>query len=835
MFLLLSPPASLRSLSAKWANQQVCPTDLVGASRCALGAAAGKMTARCLTGRWTAPGVCFLALCLICRSVSADSAFRAAPSAPGPVSFRNDVMAVLSKAGCSAGTCHGNKNGKGGFKLSLRGQDPGVDYASLTRDLFSRRVTPLEPEQSLVLLKPTTQIAHEGGLRFKPDSQEYAILRRWIADGMPDDSASAPTLTKLDVHIATAAADSSQAGKVQAKRRLRSAPLEGLEAAAVWPPELVVVEPQQSVQLQAEATFSDGTIRDISSLAVYEPANGQAKVSPDGRVKGEGSGETTVLVRYLHCQEPVQVAFVPARPDFAWNETPANNYIDDHIFRKLRSLRMNASGLCSDEVFVRRAHLDLLGILPTAAEAWAFVQFPRSARSQEAPKTPARVPRRDQGALKSAATETGTMARRARLVDQLLERPEFADFWGLKWADLLRVETHSAAQIFLGTRLQCAECHNHPSDRWTQDDYYDWAGLFARLEYKVIENRREIGSDRHEWNGEQIIFLAREASVTNARTGRNAQPRFLGAALPLGAPDPDPAPVTNHQSAIGNHRAPGAEHPSPTTLDTDPFEALADWLTSPGNALFARVQANRIWYQLMGRGLVDPPDDFRSTNPASHPALLEALAQDLVQHRFDARYLIRLIMSSRAYQLSSEPNDTNASDDLNYSHALVRRLGAEQLLDCQSQVAGVPLRFSGYPTGLRAAQLPGVRPESKGKRRVNQLDQFLELFGKPPRLLTSDTERSCECNMGQAFQMISGRTLNELLAEKDNRVTRLLAADKSNREIVEELFWTALTRAPMPGELESLLPGLECAGNRRAEFEDILWGLLNSKDFVFRR
>ena len=706
-------------------------------------------------------------------------------------------MAVLSKAGCSAGTCHGNKNGKGGFKLSLRGQDPDLDYVTLTHDVFGRRVNSFEPEQSLILLKPTTQVSHEGGLRFDKGSEEYETLRRWIAAGIPNDLASAPMLEKIEV----------------------------------TPMEKVLIEPAGRVQLQVHAKFSDGTGRDVSSAAVYEPANSLAKVSHDGLVERQGFGETTVLVRYLHCQEAVRLAFVPARPGFAWKGPPANNYIDEHIFARLRTLRINPSGLCSDEVFLRRTDLDLLGLLPTAEEARTFVADKR----------------RD---------------KRARLINQLLDRPEFADFWALKWADLLRVEAHSldqkgvqnfhhwirrsiaenkpidqfvrelvtahgstydspaanfyrpnrdpgarakaAAQVFLGTRLQCAECHNHPSDRWTQDDYYGWADLFARVRYKVIENKREISSDEHEWNGEQIVFVAREGSVKNPRTGKDAQPRFLGAG---GA-----------ESAGG-----GGD-----------LQELADWLTSPTNALFARVQANRIWYHLMGRGLVDPPDDFRATNPASHPELLDALAQDLVKHKFDARYLIRLVMNSRTYQLSSEPNETNEGDETHFSHALVRRLGAEQLLDCESEVTGVPLKFAGYPTGMRAAQLPGVRPESKGKRRAHPLDQFLELFGKPPRLLTTDTERSCECNMAQAFQMISGPTVSELLAEKENRIRRLVVSDKPNKKIVEELFWTALTRAPTQSELNNLLPALEAASDRRPELEDILWALLNSKDFVFR-
>lgn len=766
---------------------------------------AGDNLARMLAG-------CLLALLLASATASADDIIRRPDTTlDSPVSFRNDVMAVLSKAGCSAGTCHGNKNGKGGFKLSLRGQDPEIDYVTLTRDLFARRVNPPDPEQSLMLLKPTVQVAHEGGSRFKEGSQEYEILRRWIARGMPNDLASAPKLQRIEIA----------------------------------PQEKVLVEPVEKVQLQVRARFSDDTTRDITSLAVYEPANPLVKVSPDGLVQGLGPGESTVLVRYLHCQEPVRLAFVPARPGFKWTSVPVNNYIDEHVFAKLRTLRMNPSGLCSDEVFVRRAHLDLLGILPEAEEARAFVADRR----------------RD---------------KRVRLIERLLERPEFADFWALKWADLLRVEAHSldqkgvrnfhhwirqsvagnkpldqfvrelitargstydspaanyyrphrdpaargraAAQVFLGTRLQCAECHNHPSDRWTQDDYYDWAGVFARVRYKVVENKREIGSDEHEWNGEQIVYVSREGSLKNPRTGKNAQSRFLG----------DAVPFTDHAARIPHHD-PEIEP------DADPLTALATWLTGPTNALFARVQANRIWYQLMGRGLVDPPDDFRATNPASHPALLDALAKDLVDHKFDMRHLIRLIMNSYGYQVASEPSDTNTGDEVNFSHALARRLGAEQLLDCQSQVTGVPLKFAGYPVGLRAAQLPGVRPESKGKRRANQLDQFLEIFGKPPRLLTTETERSCECNMGQVFQMINGPTVNELLAQKDNRVSRLLAAGKSNREILEDLFWAALTRPPANEELDSLLTGLESATDRRAELEDILWGLLNSKDFVFRQ
>jgi hypothetical protein len=716
------------------------------------------------------------------------------------ISFRNDIMAVLSKAGCNAGTCHGNKNGKGGFSLSLRGQDPAADYISLTRDVFGRRANALTPDDSLLLLKPTTQVAHEGGHRFATGSREYEMLHAWIGAGMPNDLHKAPKLLRVEVS----------------------------------PSEQVLVEPAASVQLRARAIFDDETSRDVTSLSVYEAAGTRAKISSDGLFESQGYGECTVLVRYLEQQVPVRLAFVPSRPKFKWPNPKPLNYIDEQIYAKLRTLRIEPSPLCSDATFVRRAYLDLLGILPTADEARDFVADKRSAKRQ-------------------------------RLTDALLERSEFADFWALKWADLLRVEAHSldqkgvqnfhhwirqnvatntpvdqfvreliagrgstygappsnfyrpnrdpteraraAAQVFLGTRLRCAECHNHPSDRWSQDDYYDWAGLFAGVGYKVIENNREISSDQHEWNGEQVIFVGRKSSLTNPRTGKPAQPRFLGN-TPNG-------------------------HAAPHDASEDPLQAVAQWLTSPTNAAFARVQVNRIWFHLMGRGLVNPPDDYRATNPASHPALLDLLATDFVKHGYDLRYMIRLIMNSATYQVSSEANDED--DDINYSHAVVRRLGAEQMLDCQSQVTGVPLRFAGYPAGMRAAQLPGVRPESKGKRRASKFDQFLDTFGKPPRLLSSDTERSCECNMGQAFQMITGPTVTDMLATKTNRVTELAASSKPDGELIDELFWSALTRAPKPGERTELLETLSSAKDRRKELEDMFWALLNSKEFLFRQ
>ena len=706
-----------------------------------------------------------------------------------PVSFRNDVMAVISKAGCNAGTCHGNANGKAGFKLSLRGEDPGFDHQALTRDIFSRRTNPLDPDQSLILLKATAQVPHEGGARFRKDSPEYQILRSWIVDDLANDVAAAPTVTRLEVA----------------------------------PSELILLDPTNQVQLTAHAIFSNGTRRDVSSLAVYEPSSQMVTVDRDGWVTAAKSGEVTVTVRYLERQVPVRLAFVPARPNFVWTKPPARNFIDEHVFAKLRSLRVNPSKLCTDSEFVRRAHLDVLGILPAAGEARAFVQ----------------TKRRD---------------KRAQLIDDLLQRPEFADFWALKWADLLRNEekvldrkgvqlfhrwirnsiaddkpldqfvrellsargstyaqpagsylralrdpiarAESTAQVFLGTRLQCAKCHNHPFDRWTQADYYDWAQVFSPVGYKVLENTRRDNLDKHEFVGEQIIWAGNEKPIANPRTGKPAQKRFLG--------------------EQGRHS-----------------ESLADWITD--QPIFAQSQVNRIWFHLMGRGIVDPIDDFRPTNPPGNRALLEALADEFARHKFSLRHMVRLIMNSRTYQLSALPNDTNRDDESNFARASILRLSAEQLLDAQSQVTGVPVQFDGYPRGMRATQLPGVRAVRARQRKMSDEDQFLAMFGKPMRLLTCECERSSETSMGQAFHLISGPTINDFLTASDNRLAQLLASNKSDAAIVDELYWSALSRPPAASELTKATALLSKTTDRRATLEDLTWALLNAKEFVLRK
>jgi hypothetical protein len=715
-----------------------------------------------------------------------------------PVSFRNEVMAVLSRGGCNQGACHGNQNGKNGFKLSLRGESPDFDFAVLTRDHLGRRTDRLNPEASLILLKPTGAVPHEGGPRFAVGSREYEILRGWIAGGLRPDPEDAPRLRRLDV----------------------------------TPAARVLLDPDDRVRLRVMATFSDGLQRDVTSLAVFNPSNLGASVAADGTVTRNRFGETTILVRYLDRKATAQLAFVPARLGFVWHDVPESNYIDRHVFAKLKTLRLRPSDLCTDTVFLRRAYLDAIGTLPTAEEARAFLADTRP-------------------------------DRRARLIDALLTRPEFADLWALKWADLLRSEekvldkkgvqvfqhwvresiaagkplnefareliasrgssyaepaanfyralrdpnsrAEAVAQVFLGIRMQCAKCHNHPFEQWTQTDYHSLAAFFARVQYRVLENNRKDRLDKHEFDGEQIVYFDREGDVQHPRTGEVLRPLFPGSATPV---------------------FPG---------DADRVRLLADWVAARDNPFFARAQVNRVWFHLLGRGIVEPIDDFRATNPPVNGPLLDALAKDFADHGFDLRHLVRTIMNSRTYQLTAVPNATNGDDATNFSHALIRPLQAEVLLDAVAQATDVPPRFSDYPRGTKAVQLPGVGAARGRRESPTDAERFLTAFGKPIRLLTCECERSEETTLNQAFQLITGQMLNDMLAEPDNRIGRLLAANKPMGDVVDELYLTALSRPPSAAEKETALALVAKAKDRRAGLEDLLWGLVNAKEFLLRR
>jgi hypothetical protein len=735
---------------------------------------------------------------LIARFALAIFCLPASISIAAEPRFDVEVMAVLSKAGCNAGACHGNANGKGGFKISLRGQEPGSDYDVLTKELGGRRVNRERPDDSLLLLKATGAVPHQGGVRFRKDTAEYSVLRDWIAAGARKSLVESQQLVALEVS----------------------------------PREQFIVEPEDSVQIKAVAKFASGETLDVTQQAVYETSNLNATLDHDGIVTRGKFGEVTVLVRFLNQQVPVRLAFVPARPEFVWANPPVVNFIDEHVFAKLQALRINPSPLADDATFIRRVFLDCIGVLPTAAEAQAFV----------------------------ADTSSD---KRARLIDQLLVRPEFADFWALKWSDILRNEelvldpsgvdafhdwirqslaankpldqfarellasrgstydfpaanyyranrdpltrSETTARLFLGVRLQCARCHNHPFDRWTQDDYYQWGAWFSQIEYQVVSNSRTDKFDKNMFIGEQIVHVLAGGEVTNARTGKTAAPRYLGDNTPEFPPVAD-------RTAI-----------------------MADWVTSPRNELFVKSQVNFVWYHLMARGLIEPIDDVRATNPASHPELLDALGKDFVAHKFNLRHLVRTILNSRTCQLSSEPNETNRDDDANYARARVRRLTAEQLIDAQSAVLGVAPEFPGYPEGTRAMQVKGVRRGGKGKRGPTNGDRLLKMLGKPDRLLACECERSNETTLSQAFLAISDEGLQERLEDGDNQLKRWLDSGEAHAAIVDKLYWTALCRTPTAEEKQAALALLDSAADRFAALQDLAWAVMNAKEFMFRR
>lgn len=707
--------------------------------------------------------------------------------------FETEVMSVLAKASCNAGTCHGNVNGKGGFFLSLRGQDPLADHRQIVHSAAGRRVDSIEPSQSLLLLKATAEVAHEGGKRFDRDSPEYAILSDWIRDGVRPPDMTSPRVERLEV----------------------------------TPEETVLWAPQSEIPLNVKAIFSDGQRRDVTRLAVYEPSDPLVVASAEGVVRFAQPGVVTVLVRYLDGQSPVRIAHREPADGFTWSAPPAENFIDEEIFSRLHDLRINPAPLASDTVFLRRLSLDLLGVLPTAEEAREFAADTRH-------------------------------DKRARWVERFLARPEFAAVWALKWSDLLRTEektldargvetlhawirdriaddrpidemvreliaargstyqqpaanywrahrepfvrAETTAQVFLGVRLQCAKCHNHPFDRWGQDEYYQWSSLFSGIDYEIVANERKDDLDKHEFVGDQIVLVKNEGTVNNARTGDPAAPKFLGDATPI---------------------------------EGDRLEELAAWLTSPSNSMFAQTQANRIWYHLMGAGLVDPIDDLRLTNPASHPQLLRRLADEWVRSGFSLKRLVRTIVNSRSYQLASEGGDSQSVagyDERLYARAIVRRLSAEQLLDAQSQVLGLAANFEGYPPGTRAGEIAGVE---RVRRKLAAGDVFLRQFGKPQRLLSCECERSDEPTLGQALSLVGGESLNDRLRHPDNRIGRLLATHDDHRQTIDELFWTTLGRAPSSSESDAAIDSIRSAGPRLA-LEDLAWALLNAKELIFR-
>ncbi len=725
--------------------------------------------------------------------------FASAPAvAADKPSFTNEVMAVLSRAGCNSGPCHGNLNGKGGLKLSLRGENPTADRNALTRDMLARRTDPQRPAESLLLKKAAGQVPHEGGARFGLHSTEYAVFYNWIAAGCLADEPGLPSPVKL----------------------------------TVTPPGQVIVAPMDRTTLKVVAQFSDGTSRDVTELATFETNNvGIAHIRPTGEVLREQDGELVVLVRYLAKQTPVRIAFIPDRPVPDLAKTPANDPIDRLVTARLVELRLQPSELASDSAFVRRAYLDACGVTPTAEEVKAFFDDPRP-------------------------------VKRAKLIDELLARPEFAAYWAQKWSDVLRNEeksldrkgvqvfhrwikgwiaedkplnefardilaargstyavpatnfyravrdpytrAESVAQVFLGLRVGCARCHNHPFDAWTQDDYHRFVALFNRIDYRVLANARKDDLDKHEFVGEQIVIAKSEGELPHPRGGV-AVPKFLGATTP---------DLSGRADRLG---------------------ALANWVADPANPFFAKAQANRVWYHLIGRGLVDPNDDFRISNPAVVPPLLDHLTEVFAAGGYRLKPLVKHIMLSQVYQLSSSSNESNAHDDAHFARALIQPLEAEQLLDALTRVVGGSVKFPGYPEGTRAGEMPASPLAGRRGNSDGMGIRFLKVFGKPDRLLTCECERSEDAGMLQAFQLLTGELLHGMIRDPDNRIGDLLKVNTSDATMLEELYLSALARYPSATEREKLLGYVSHAKDRRTAWEDVLWGLVNSKEFLLRR
>src|SRR5262245_25908708 len=705
---------------------------------------------------------------------------------PRRVSFRQDVIAGLNVGGCNAGACHGTPSGKNGFRLSLRGFDPAQDYIQLTRDVWGRRTDKQDAGASLMLQKGLGRIPHEGGARFGADTIPAQMIASWITQGMPDDPKEQPVVKKTEVLPG----------------------MRALKAPARWQ------------QLAVIAHLSDGTTRDVTRLTVFSSSDpAVAEVSPNGLVEFKQAGEVAVLCRYLEEMRSVRITYLEPRQGFVWNNPPESNDIDRHVFAKLRLMTIQPSDLCTDAEFIRRAYLDVCGLLPTSEEATKFL-------ADKAPD------------------------KRAKRIDSLLERPEFADFWALKWSDVLRsnrktlqvkgvhafqlwLRDHVArntpldevirelltangstfanppanyfriakdptnlaettAQLFFGVRMQCAKCHNHPFEAITQDDYYSTAAWFARVKTKR-DAAAPPGKDPMAPVAE-VVFSVRDGEVTQPRSGQVMAPKFLKGAVP------------------------------PLPAGKDRREVFADWVTSPENPYFAKSLVNRVWYHLMGKGIVDPVDDFRDSNPPSNDELLDALAKDFTAKKFDLRYLVRTIMNSRTYQLSAQPNDTNKDDGKYFSHAVTKLLSAEQLLDALCDVTQVPEKFAGLPLGTRAIQLPDGE--------VNH--PFLKTFGQPARELACECERESDSNLAQALQLINGPTINDKLRNPSNRLGKLLAEKKGEKEILDAPYLAALSRPATDAERAPALAHVARGADKRKAWEDVLWAIMNTREFLFR-
>jgi hypothetical protein len=702
------------------------------------------------------------------------------------IGFHELVIPVIARLGCNAGACHASQHGKGGFILSVFGYDPDADYQAIVRDRMQRRVSLNRPADSLLLKKPTMTIPHGGGKRLAPGSIEYEILEAWIAAGATQPRADAPRVVKLEVF-----------------------------------PERRVGQQGFSQQLQVRATYSDKSVRDVTALARFDTMDEAiATITPSGLATTIGRGEAPVMVRF-EGQAEICMLTVPYHTTVDLAGWSSNNFIDELAAVKFQELGVAPSGRCDDATFVRRAYLDAIGTLPSIDEAVSFI-------------------------------DSADPDKRQKLIDRLLGltgnpdldtyNDSYAAFWTLKWADLIRnssdnlgeqgmwslhnwireslrvnkpfdqfvrelvtaqgsiysngpanyfrVSTNSAdlaeatAQLFLGIRLQCAKCHHHPFEKYGQEDYYSFAAFFSRVGIKSSQDFGLFGR-------ETVVVVKSKGDVRHPRTKKLMSPTPLD-----GEPVDDPL----------DRRIP-----------------LADWLTSRDNEYFARNVVNRYMGYLLGRGLVEPIDDMRATNPPSNPALMSALAKEFRDSGFNVKHILRLIMNSRLYQLDSQPTPGNATDTRCYSHFEVKRLAAEPLLDAIDTVTGAPTKFPKLPLGTRAIELPDS----------HYPNYFLSTFGKPKRVSACECERSPDENLSQALHTLNGDTITGKITAKNGRLAQLLSAKKSHAEIITELYLASLSRRPSAAELKSSQAFLKQYPNPKECYQDLLWALLNSKQFLF--
>jgi Protein of unknown function (DUF1549)/Protein of unknown function (DUF1553) len=693
-----------------------------------------------------------------------------------PISFRLDVMPVFMRAGCNTGSCHGAARGKDGFRISLFGFDPEGDHFRLTREMVGRRINTAVPDDSTMLEKSIGAVTHTGGKRMEKGDQYYSTLKSWIEAGVPnDDVTKLPKVVKVELY-----------------------------------PNAAVLDGEKSTQqMTVRAKYSDGTDRDVTSLAVFLTNNEtSAAISPNGLVTAGARGEAFVMARFETHTVGSQVLVLPKGLKFEYPAEPEVNYVDSLVTAKLKKLRISPSELCNDETFLRRAYLDVVGVPPTVEEYGRFM--------------------------------TSTLPdKRAKLIDELLERKEFSELWVNKWAEILQVKssqqvsykamflyynwlveklskntpmdqmvqellganggtfkspatnfyqstnvtlemTENVAQVFMGMRIQCAQCHNHPFDRWTQNDYYGFAAFFSQIGRKQAEDQRET-----------IIFNSGGGEVNHPVDKRRMEPKFLGGA-------------------------------TPDVNGKDRRVILAKWLASPDNPWFATSFANRVWAHFFGSGIVEPVDDFRVSNPATNPELLAELGKRFTDSKYDLKSLVRDICNSRTYQRSTQRNESNLTDERNFAHANLRRIKAENLLDAITLVTETKDKFRGLPLGARATQIADGSTST----------YFLTTFGRATRETVCSCEVKMEPTLSQALHLLNGSTTNQKI-QQGGVIKKLIETRKFPEERIVELYLRTLSRMPTKAELEKLIPAFGEGSNQEQALSDLFWALLNSREFLF--